>query len=422
MNNYLIKKYETPFQIASGALLKNKTRTILSILGVVIGIAAVIIVLSLGQAIKGFMVSQMTSFGTDFIEVEIKVPNTAQTSTENVSGMAYGIQITTLTTDDMEEILKLDNIKNAYAANMAQEVVSYQENNKSTFIFATTAGYIDIDPIGMAEGRFFTDEEDKSLAKVAVIGQDLKQILFGDDEAIGKDIKVKKRNYKVIGILNSKGSVSFLNFDQMLFLPLRTTQKLLMGIDYVSFIFAQVYDNNVASATAAEIIEVMREQHDITDPSKDDFAVITMAEAMSILDTVTGAITLLLIAIAGISLVVGGVGIMNIMYVSVAERTFEIGLRKAVGAKKEDILIQFLMEAIFITFSGGIVGIVVGVGASLLITFIAGALGYTWTFSFTPLYFLIACGVSILVGLISGIYPARNAANLDPIVALRNSE
>lgn len=422
MNNIIIEKYKTQFSIASSALLKNRVRTILSILGVVIGIAAVIIVLSLGQGIKSFVVNMMTSFGSDFIEVEIKVPNTAQTSAENASGLAYGIQVTTLKIDDMEEILKVDNVRNAYAANMAQEVVSYQENNKSTFVFATTAGYIDIDPVGMAEGRFFTDDEDKSLAKVAVLGYDLKQILFGDDDAIGKEIKVKKGNYRVVGVLNSKGSAAFLNFDEMIFLPLRTTQKLMMGIDYVTFIFVQVYDNNVASATADEIIAIMREQHDITDPKKDDFAVLTQAEAMNMVDTVIGAITLLLIAIAGISLVVGGVGIMNIMYVSVAERTFEIGLRKAVGAKKEDILLQFLMEAIFITFSGGIVGIIVGVGVSLLITVIAGALGYSWTFSFTPIYFLIACSVSILVGLISGIYPARNAASLHPIVALRNNE
>jgi len=276
----------------------------------------------------------------------------------------------------------------------------------------------------MSEGRFFTDEEDKSLAKVAVLGNELKQILFGDEDAIGKEIKVKKGNYRVIGVLNQKGSAAFLNFDQMIFLPLRTTQKLMMGIDYVTFIFVQVYNNDIASATANEITAIMREQHDLTDsdPNKDDFAITTQAEAMDILDTVTGAITLLLIAIAGISLVVGGVGIMNIMYVSVAERTFEIGLRKAVGAKKEDILIQFLMEAIFITFSGGILGILVGVGISILITVIAGVLGFNWSFSFTPFYFILACGVSILVGLISGLYPARNAADLDPIVALRNSE
>jgi len=415
----LFKKYEIPFQIASQSLLKNKVRTLLSILGVVIGIAAVIIVLSAGQAIKSFLIGQLTTFGTDFIQVEIKVPNTAHASSENAAGMAYGVQITTLKDSDREAILKLENIKNAYSASMAQEVVSYKENNKQTFIFAVSASYIDIDPVKVHTGRFFTDEEDKSLAKVAVLGSDLKQVLFGDEEAVGQDIKVNKSNYRVIGVLDKKGSASFVNFDEMLFLPIKTTQKLLMGIDYVSFIFVKVYDNSIAAATADDIKYLLRERHDITDPNKDDFAVTSQAEAMDILNTVTGAISLLLMAIAGISLVVGGVGIMNIMYVSVAERTFEIGLRKAVGAKDRDILTQFLLEAIFVTFTGGLVGIIIGSIISFLITVIANSLGYNWQLYLSPLYFLLAAGVSILVGVISGLYPARSAAKLDPIVALR---
>jgi len=416
-----LKELDMPIQIASQALLKNKVRTLLSVLGVVIGIAAVIIVLSAGSAIKGFLIGQLTSFGTDFIQVEIKVPNTAHTSAENASGMAYGVQVTTLKDSDREEILKLNNVKSAYSANLAQEIVTHKETNKQTFIFAASASYIDIDPVKVSEGRFYTDEEDKSLAKVAVLGSDLKQTLFGDDEAVGQDIKVNKSNYRVIGVLEKKGSASFLNFDEMLFLPLKTTQKLLSGIDYVSFIFVKVYDNSIAEATADDIKYLLRERHDIApgDENKDDFAVTTQAEAMNILDTVVGAITLLLIAIAGISLVVGGVGIMNIMYVSVAERTFEIGLRKAVGAHDHDILAQFLLEATFVTFTGGIIGIIIGSAVSFIITVIAKYLGYDWQFYLSPLYFLLAAGVSILVGLISGLYPARTAANLEPIVALR---
>jgi len=417
----ILKSYEIPIQIASQALLRNKVRTILSILGVVIGIAAVIIVLSAGQAIKGFMVNQLTSFGTDFIQVEIKVPNTAHTSSENATGLAYGVQVTTLKDSDREEILKLNNVKNAYSGTLGQEVVSYNGTNKDTFIFAVSSSFIDIDPSKIETGRFFTDDEDKSLTKVAVLGADLKQTLFGDDEAVGKNIKVGKSNYRVIGVMERKGSASFMNFDQMIYLPLKTTQKLILGVDYVTYILVNVYDNSIAAATADDITYLMRDRHDITgnDPNKDDFAITTMAEAMNILDTVVGAITLLLIAIAGISLVVGGVGIMNIMYVSVAERTFEIGLRKAVGAKKEDILTQFLLEAIFVTFTGGIIGIIIGTAISYLITVVANFLGYNWGFYVSPLYFLLAAGVSILVGVISGLYPARSAASLDPIVALR---
>jgi putative ABC transport system permease protein len=413
-----LDKYKTPSQIALQSLLKNKVRTFLSVLGVVIGISAVIIVLSVGQGIKGFMVSQLTSFGTDFIQVEVKVPNAAHTSSENVTGLALGITVTTLKDSDRLAIMKLDNIKNAYSATIAQDLVSYQDTNKQTMIFATSASYIDIDPVKVAEGRFFTDDEDMSLARVVILGPELKTDLFGDEDPIGKEIKIHKSSYRVIGVMGSKGSASFINFDTMIYMPLHTAQKLILGVDYVPLILAYVYDNSISELTAADITSLMRERHGITDPIRDDFAVTTQAEAMAILDTIVGAITLLLIAIAGISLVVGGIGIMNIMYVSVAERTFEIGLRKAVGAKKKDILDQFLLESIFITFAGGIIGIIFGILFALMITLIAKYLNYNFAFVVPISSLILASGVSIIVGLLSGYYPARSAASLDPIVAL----
>lgn len=414
-----IEKYRTPSQVALASLFKNKVRTLLSILGVVIGIAAVIIVLSVGQGIKGFLVGQLTSFGTDFIQVEIKVPNTAHTSSENAAGLALGITVTTLKDSDRLAIMKLNNIKNAYSASMAQGIATYQDINKQTFIFATSASFIDIDPAKVAEGRFYTEDEDNSLARVAVLGSELKNDLFGDADAIGKQVRLNGSNYQVIGVLESKGSASFFNFDTMIYLPLKTTQKLILGVDYVTYILAKVEDNSLADLTAADITSLIRERHDISDPARDDFAVTTQAEAMAMLDTIVGAITLLLIAIAGISLVVGGIGIMNIMYVSVAERTFEIGLRKAVGAKKKDILDQFILESIFITFAGGIIGIIMGILFSLMITLIAKYLNYNFAFVVPISSLLLASGVSIAVGLLSGYYPARTAASLDPIVALR---
>ncbi|MDD5341711.1 MAG: ABC transporter permease, partial [Patescibacteria group bacterium] len=316
-------------------------------------------------------------------------------------------------------IMKLNNIKNAYSASMAQGIATYQDINKQTFIFATSASFIDIDPAKVAEGRFYTEDEDNSLARVAVLGSELKNDLFGDADAIGKQVRLNGSNYQVIGVLESKGSASFFNFDTMIYLPLKTTQKLILGVDYVTYILAKVEDNSLADLTAADITSLIRERHDISDPARDDFAVTTQAEAMAMLDTIVGAITLLLIAIAGISLVVGGIGIMNIMYVSVAERTFEIGLRKAVGAKKKDILDQFILESIFITFAGGIIGIIMGILFSLMITLIAKYLNYNFAFVVPISSLLLASGVSIAVGLLSGYYPARTAASLDPIVALR---
>jgi len=416
----MFERIQKSIEIAKDAILRHRLRAVLTILGITVGITAVIVVLSAGKAIEFFITSQVTQFGTDWIQVEVKIPATSHTSVENAGGMAQGITITTMKEKDAVEIQKNSNIKDVYASSVGQEVVSVEDKNKISMIFGVTEGFQRVDTGTIAEGRFFTDAEDKGLARVVVLGSKLKDTLFGDQDAVGQNIKIKKYNFKIIGVMAERGSAGIFSMDDMIIMPLRSLHKLILGIDYVSFILATMNDKSLGPETVDDLTFLMREQHDITDPRLDDFAITTADQAMDMLAVITGAIKILLFALACISLVVGGVGIMNVMYVSVAERTFEIGLRKALGAKNHDILNQFLTEAVIITFLGGIVGIILGVFLTWLISFVAKTfLNFDWQFYFSFLYLLLASGISIFVGLVSGIYPAKTAASLDPIVALR---
>jgi len=408
------------FEIANQSLWRHKLRAVLTILGITVGIVLVIVVLSAGSAIEGFITGQVTSFGTDWVAVEIKVPSAGKTSFENAGGIAQGVTITTLKVEDAEEIGQHPNVKDVYSGNVTQEILNYQDKNKLTMIFGVSPSFIDIDPSEIAEGRFYTDAENDSLSSVVVLGSGIKETLFGEANALGRNIKVNKKNYKVIGIMTERGSAGLFSMDDIAYIPLQTVQKRILGIDYVSFIFGQLIDQSLADATASDLIFLMRDLHNIDNPDRDDFAITTAAEALEILAVVTDVIKLLLFAIAMISLIVGGVGIMNVMYVSVVERTFEIGLRKALGAKYSHILNQFLTEAVMITFVGGVVGIILGLSISFLISYVAtNFLGFDWAFTFTLFDLGLAVGMSVGVGLIAGIYPARQAAELDPIVALR---
>ncbi len=410
---------KTSINTALSALFRHKLRAVLTILGITVGIMAVIVVLSAGRAIEDFIIGQVTMFGTDYIEVEVKIPSTEHVSSENVAGMSQGVTVTTLKVKDAEELEEVPNVKSVYAGQTGQAVFSYKDQNKVTLIFGVTASFDEIDSGEVDEGRFFTDAEDKSLARVVVLGSNLKEKLFGEDEAIGKMVKIKKQNYRVIGVMKERGSAGVFSMDDIAILPLRTLQKLILGINYIQFIFIQVEDTLLTDITVDDVTLRMRELHDIDDPKKDDFAVMSAAEGLALLGIITGAIKILLFALASISLVVGGVGIMNVMYVAVAERTFEIGLRKAIGAKRSDILNQFLAEAVVITFFGGIAGTILGTLLSFATSVVANSMGFAWKFHLSPQYILLAVSVSVLVGLISGVYPARAAARLEPIVALK---
>ena len=421
------------------SMMSNKARTFLTVLGVVIGISSVILVYSAGAGIESLITSQVDSFGgSDFIETEIKVPTTKKgTSAETQGAIASvsGVQITSLVLEDMEDLLQLSNVKSAYAGVISQNKVSYQGNSETATIMGLTASYIDIDKSEMDYGRFYTEAEDKSLSKVVVLGYKMKEKLFGDSDPIGKYIKIHNLKFRVIGVMEERGAMMIMDFDDFVYLPVRTLQKRLMGIDHVSYMMHQVYDTDKVMETAEEMRVILRDNHnieapfldpnrvkgigeDLSDTSKDDFRVVTMVESMEIMSTITDAITLLLLAIVAISLVVGGVGILNIMYVVVSERTSEIGLRKAVGAKYSDIMLQFLIESIFITLFGGLVGVVVGIALSFLVSVLAVSYGLDWQFSLPLESFFVSIGFSCFFGIVFGLYPARKAAKLNPIEAL----
>lgn len=417
MNNVI-----TSIKISLQSMVSNKSRTLLTVLGIAIGISSVIIVYSAGEGIRGLLVDQLQSFGTNIIQTEVKVPtNKKGTSGDTNSAMAIasGVQITSLTLKDVEDVKNLKNISGGYGAILSQEKVSYGNESRKSFIFGINADYAQIDKLEIAQGTFFSDEEDKGLAQVVVLGSKMKDKLFGDSDALGKYITLRKSKFKVIGVAKPKGATMGMDFDDYVYVPVRTLQKKIMGIDYLMYMVHEFKDAKVVADTGEEIKYLLRRNHDITDPAKDDFRVSTMEDMMKTLNTVTDAITWLLLAIVVISLIVGGVGILNVMYVIVSERTAEIGLRKAVGANYNSIMIQFLVEAVLITMVGAILGIIAGILFSWLISVGANAAGFNWVFSIPLKAFVVSLVFAFSCGIFFGVYPAKRAASMDPIEALR---
>ena len=406
--------------MAFDALKKNRVRTVLSVVGIVIGISTLVIVLGISNAAEGFIRDQLASFGSDTIFVEVKVPNADATTAGAARGI--GVQVKTLKVADVLGARKIPGIKNSYGATIAQKKVIYKDNFKTTFIYGAMASFFDIDTTKIAVGRFFTAAEDASLAKVAVLGPNIQKDLFGDENPIGKYIRVGNVSFKVIGLTEKRGAAFFNNYDDYVYIPLQTEQKLLLGYDYLPYFVVQVTDPKQMEVIADDLKRFLRQQHGIqgNDPKKDDFSVETSQDSLAAINVVFGAVSLLFGSIASISLLVGGVGIMNIMYVSVTERIREIGLRKAIGARRRDILLQFLLESLVITFLGGILGILSGLLLTSLISFGAKAAGINLDMSLSPMGFLLGLGVTSFFGLVFGFGPARKAAGLQPIEALRS--
>lgn len=413
-------KFFIAIRLALRNIRANPGRTLISLLGIVIGVMAIVLVLSFGFGMKSYVVGQIESFGSDVIEIEIKTPNTAHTSAQNASSIAGGMQITTLKIEDLEEVAKLSNLGDWYAGIMNQQLVSYGRKNKQTYVMGVTPKMIDVDEMMEIEsGVMFEDEDNEGNKKVAVLGSKIKKDFFGDEDAIGKSIKIKGQSFRVIGVLKERGAAAFFDFDDVLYLPVKTLQKRLMGVDYVQFAMFKVRNEELTDQTVLEMEGVMREEHDIDDPDDDDFAVMSMAEARDILDKVFAIINFLLLSLTSISLIVGGVGIMNVMYVAVVERTPEIGLRKSVGAHESDLMWQFIWESVFITLIGGVIGIFLGYILNLIATKIVSNFGFAIEFNLTWFAVLIALGFSVFSGIIFGIWPARKASKVNPMEALR---
>ena len=403
------------FQQSIRALSANPVRTVLTTLGIVIGIATVITVLSAGAGFKSLVNYQIESMGNNTLFIQTRVPPTTKNRANTFSpGIAVGV--TTFTQRDLDGVKRLNNVVNDYGMVTGMAVASYRNNQKNIIYFGASAEMFDIDKHELKSGRFYTKTEDSGASQVVILGSKLADSLFVQDNPLGKLLRVGNLNFLVIGVYKPQGDSSS---DDGLYMPLATAQKKMLGINYITIGVVQMKNIDLSEATAENIRLTIRSNHNITDPLKDDFTVTTQAQVMDIYNTIFNGITILLVAIASISLTVGGVGIMNIMYVVVTERTAEIGLKKALGATNSDILKEFLTESVLVTILGGIIGILFGAVLSWLVSIVAIYAGLTWTFT-VPLYAVaIAVGVSATIGISFGVLPARSAARLDPIEALR---
>ena len=400
------------FQLAWNSLRLNLVRTSLTVLGVVIGVAAIIIVFAAGSGVSSLVSGEVQSYGTNVIETEVKTPGSNAPSVSN---------ITSLKLSDMKAINKLDNVVDSYAVSLGQKKVSYAAESAKVFLFGTSAPYAEIDTkTKLAKGVYFSKEDDRSQALVVVLGASLRETLFGNQKAVGNFVKIGTKKFQVIGTLEAQGGgANFIDFDNAAYIPIQTLDKRILGIDYAMYFMHQIRDVNRAEETAAEIRSVLRERHDISDPKEDDFRVSTMAEMLDTLGTVTGAVTYLLLAIVLISLLVGGVGIMNIMYVTVTERTPEIGLRKAMGATARDVAWQFLIESLLITFWGWVLGVILGTMASYALSLLAQHFNLNWQFAWPWQGIALSLLFSLMCGILFGYRPANQASRLDPVTALR---
>jgi putative ABC transport system permease protein len=398
------------FSETYAALSGNKARSGLTMLGIIIGISSVIALVAVGQGATATVTNSISSLGSNLLIVS---PG-ASRATGPVSAGAGSAQ--TLTRDDASAVKKGVSDAKAVAIELSKRYqITYKGNNTNTSVTGTEPSYAEIRNDTIDRGEFITDIQVKSYAKVAVIGPTTRDTLFGaGGSALGQTIKINKIPFKIIGITVAKGGSGFTNPDDVVFVPYTSAQRYLAGKAAISGIDIEAKDAGSVSAAQQEVTSLLLARHHLSDIAQADFNVLNQADIVSSLSTVTGTLTLLLGAIAGISLLVGGIGIMNMMLTTVTERTREIGLRKAIGAKSRDISLQFLVEAIMLTFSGGLIGIVLGWGIAYIVT-ASGILSATVTGSSIALAF----GVSALVGIVFGFYPARRAASLRPIDALK---
>ncbi len=391
------------------AILSNKVRSGLTILGIVIGIASVIAMISLGEGTQKMIQSNIESLGSNLLTVYPGFSRSSQGLISSGRGSALSLK-----NEDIEVIKNTEGVK--YVSPEIQrrlQIVAPNGTNTNASVIGILPDYFYLRNLNLLSGSYFTEAQNKSLAKVAILGATVKNDLFGESEAVGSTIRINKINFKVIGVLEEKGGTSFFNFDDTIFIPFQTMQKLFTGSQYLSSIIFNVENKDQIDKVKEMVILNLSNKHKV-DPENPDFSIISQADILSTLNQITGTFTLFLSAIAGISLLVGGIGIMNMMLTTVTERTREIGIRKAIGAKKQDITFQFLAESIILTSSGGIIGIFLGWLISVLISRFINIATYI-----SPQSIILAFGVSAFIGIVFGYYPAKKAANLNPIDALR---
>jgi len=389
------------------AISSHKMRSSLSMLGILIGVAAVIAMLALGRGAKESIAQRLASMGSNLLMV--------RSGSHRLHGVALEAgSVTRFTLQDAEAIAKFPEVRRVAGAVQGRAQVVFGNKNWNTQVEGTGVDYKDLRAANPTVGRFFTAEEVRSREKVALLGTTVSRALFGEVNPVGSTIKINRINFQVIGVLPEKGAMGPRDQDDTMVVPISTAMYRLLGKDYLDSIYVEGADPALMKAAEAAVKEVIIKRHRLTKEKEDTFEIRNMAEMQAALESTTKTMTWLLGSIAAISLLVGGIGIMNIMLVSVTERTREIGLRKAIGARGVDIMVQFLIESAVMTFSGGLAGIALGVGVSALMANLAG-----WAVRVSLSSIILAASFSIVVGVVFGLWPARSAAALNPIEALR---
>ncbi|MCK9578093.1 ABC transporter permease [bacterium] len=398
------------FEIAFNNQKKQKLRTFLTVFAMAIGIASLVVMIAASENFKKSVTGQLDIYSPNSINVEVRVPG----NKNDVS-----VNITTFKNSDVEAIRRVYNVEQVYSYVTAQASIKYDSEKDTVIIFGYGSEAGEIEKMDFEEGGFYTVDQEYSLSSVIVLGKKIKEKLFGDAEAVGQKVYIKGKPFEVVGVMKAKGGGFGIDMDKMVYIPSMVVQKKILGTDYVMGVMALVKNASKINETKEEILSLMRDRHEIEGEGKDDFEVMTMEEARKMVDSILSGITFLLIALIGISLVVAGVGITNIMYVTVVERTFEIGLRMSIGAEKKDILWQFIAEALLLTFMGGVLGIIIGTSISYLIYYLAVIFGFSWSPDIPLWTFIFSFVFSGVVGLFFGVYPAKKASNLNPIEAIR---
>ncbi len=406
------------FKTAYDGLRSNRSRSFLTMLGIIIGIAAIILIVSIGKGAEQLILTQVEGMGADMVIIR---PGQQPTGPSDIANTLFS---DSLTKGDIEALKKKNNVPDMVSiapSVMVTGSVSYRGETYRPVMFGWSAEFMsDMFNIYPERGRLFGEEEIEQLARVVVIGSKVEKELFGEDSALGKKIKIRDQNFRVIGIFPQHGQVMFFNIDEVVLIPYSTAQTYLLGINHYHEVMLRVTDPENIDRAVYDIETTLRERHNISDPDDDDFYIESQQGVVNQIETILSVLTLFLSSVVAISLVVGGIGVMNIMLVSVTERTKEIGLRKAVGATNNDILFQFLIESTMLTFVGGIIGILLGATSALVASIaLTYVLNDPWSFSFPVFAALLGVAVSAAVGIVFGLYPARKASKKSPIEALR---
>jgi len=399
------------------SLATHKGRSAFTILGIIIGITSIIVIMSVGSGAKALVLQEVQSFGPNTIFV---LPGRQPSGFMDFGGT---LMSDSLKNKDFEDLSKKENVPDAVRVVpyvFGPTVAAYEGDTYESMILGSTPDIANSFSLDVSEGRFFNKGDVDDRARVVVVGQKLVDELFGARNPIGEKIRVKNTQFRIIGVLAVKGRGSFIDFDKAMLAPYPSVQSDVLGIHYLQRISIEASSKTTIKNVVHDATVLLRDNHNIDDPQKDDFFVRTQEDIAKSIGTITTILSVLLASVAAISLIVGGVGIMNVMFVSVTERTREIGLRKALGATGRAILSQFLVEAVFLTVGGGIAGVIAGSALTFAATYVVNAVaGLSFPFSISVPGVLWGVGVSVVIGLVFGLFPARSAARKSPIEALR---